>query len=402
MRVVIVGAGIGGLTAAALLGRAGHDVVVVERARALGEVGAGIQISPNASRVFAELEAAEELRAIGTAPRRVVLRRWEDDRELMTLDLAERLERRHGHPYVNVYRPDLIALLAQLAGSTPGVTMRLGEPVVDVSAEEPAIELASGARIGGDVVIGADGIHSKVQSMLFDAPPARFSCWVAYRALVPTERLGDMPVEVTNRLGPDAHLVSYFVGEHRQFVNLVAVVHEPDWAIESWTEPGDLETLRQHFDGWSPGVHELFDRIEPPIFRWALRDRAPLDSWVAPTGRVALLGDACHPMVPFAAQGACQAIEDAAILTRCFDVDSVSVPGALATYDATRRPRASELQARSFDNATTYHLPDGAEQRERDAFFGLLSSPAPNEPDPFDPIYAHDVFTEPLVTPSGR
>ncbi len=403
MRIVVVGAGIAGLTAAYLLGRRGHEVVIVERAGQLGEVGAGIQISPNASRVLHACGLGDAIAAAGVTPRRVVVRRWDDDRELLVRPLGERPVRRWGAPYLNVYRPDLIGVLHDALA--PVAQVRLGAEVVDVVASEtPArVELSDRAHLDGDVVLGADGIHSVVRRALLGDRPTRFSGWVAYRALVPRAQVPDLAIEVTNRVGPDAHLVSYAVGGDAEWFNLVCVVAEPDWAIESWTAPGDLAVLRRHFVGWSPGTQRLLSEIEPPVFRWALCDRTPLERWTH--GQVALLGDACHPMVPFMAQGACQAIEDAAVLDRCLaevpDDDPAAVALALRRYERTRRPRASELQARSFDNATTFHLPDGEAQRARDAAYARApnASDDPAAPDAMDDLYGHDASTAPLAAP---
>jgi len=176
-------------------------------------------------------------------------------------------------------------------------------------------------------------------------------------------------------------------------------VYEPDWNIESWTEPGELSVLRNYFKDWSSELQSLLDRIEEPIFKWALHDREPLDQWV--DGSVALLGDACHPMVPFMAQGACQAIEDAAILARCLDLPQAAsdIAGVLKIYEATRLPRASKLQARSFDNATTYHYPDGPEQQARDEFFASVRDSADDESSlaAMDSVYGYNPLTVGLV-----
>ncbi len=335
---------------------------------------------------------------MGTTPERIVLRRWEDDRELLVRPLGDAPLRRYGMPYFNVYRPDLIEVLAR---SVDGVARRFGTSVLDArtSDECAVVDLDTGEQLEADVVIGADGINSVVRGALFGDHPTRFTGWVAYRALIPREEVAHLRIEVGNRLGPNAHLVSYFVGANQRYLNLVCVVHEPDWSVESWTEPGDVATLRSYFSGWSPQLQSILDLVEAPIFKWALHDRTPLDRWT--NGRIALLGDACHPMVPFMAQGACQALEDAAVLARCLDLPEGSdVASALATYEATRRPRASAMQARSFDNATVYHHPDGDEQEQRDRFFaGLAEQGEGGGLGAMDSVYGHDPFATDLVTP---
>ncbi len=399
MRVVIVGAGIGGLTAAALLHRRGHDVQLIEKASGFGEVGAGLQLSPNGALVLAELGLAERLAEIGTTPTRIAVRRWADDSLLLSGTLGHAAVERFGHPYYNVYRPDLIDILAEAASEVP---VRFRTAVDDVRHAPDGsvlVQLGDGEELSADVVIGADGIHSVVRRSLFGPQKTRFSGWIAYRALVPRSAVPDQPVEATNRVGPGSHVVSYFVGREQRYLNLVCIVPETEWDVESWNEPGDLAVLRAHFAEWSPELNAILDHVTEPIFRWALHDREPLEQWTV--GSISLLGDACHPMVPFMAQGACQAIEDAAVLARCLDSadtgDRSSITRALSSYEATRKPRTSELQHRSFDNATTFHFADGPEQQQRDEFFHALTAGGVNGIDAFAWIYGYDALTTPLM-----
>lgn len=392
MRVAVVGAGIGGLTAAASLRRAGHDVHVFETAPRLGEVGAGIQVSPNGSRILERLGLGEALAAIGTTPVRVVIRRWDDDRRLTETPLGEHTRHRWGFPYYNVYRPDLIDVLRAACSN---VHFHFEHHVVDVSAEPPTIHFADGGSFGADLVIGADGIHSRVRTALFGEESTRFSGWVAYRALVPRVDVADLPIEVTNRLGPDAHVVSYFVGRDQRYLNLVCISHDDEWDVESWNEPGDADVLRGRFAEWSPALRHILERVRPSVFRWALHDRHPLPRWSS--GAVTLLGDACHPMVPFMAQGACQAIEDAAVLTRAID-ETNDVTTALRLYETARRPRTAAIQGRSFANATTFHHSDGPEQRERDANYARTSELGTAVLSSFDWLYGFDAIDEPWPT----
>ena len=392
MRVVIAGAGIGGMTLAVLLQRDGHDVVLVERSQAFAEVGAGIQISPNGTRILESIGLAEELKRIGTTPERIVLRRWEDDTELIVRPLSNRPVERYGHAYYNVYRPDLIEILA---GCLSDIETRFDTEVVGArdTGSGAALDLADGTSITADVAVGADGIKSTVRTSLFGAQPSRFSNFVAYRALVPREAVAELPVEVTNRMGPERHLVSYFVGEGQRYFNLVCVFPEPEWAVEGWNELGSISELRAHFDDWSPGLQNILEHVTDPVYRWALHDRPPLDTWTK--GRVTLLGDACHPMLPFMAQGACQAIEDGAVLSRLLThAGAGEAAEALRRYEQIRQPRAAEVQNRSWANATTYHLPDGPDQQTRDEFFASISE-ADGE-DAFDWLYDYDALTTDL------
>ena len=392
MRVAIAGAGIGGMTLAALLARTGHEVVLIEKASAFGEVGAGIQLSSNATRVLSVLGLDDELARIGTVPERVVLRRWKDDAVLLARPQGSLLVERYGHPYYNVYRPDLVDVLASVLGE---VDTHFDTEVVGARqvVDGAALDLSDGSSMEADVVVGADGIHSAVRSAVFGRSESRFSRSVAYRALIPRSAVPDLPVEVTNRLGPGQHLVSYFVGEGQRFLNLVCVVPESTWDVEGWNEPASADELRSHFAEWSPELVELLGLVDDPVFKWALHDRPPMERWV--DGRIALLGDACHAMLPFMAQGAAQAIEDAAVLARLLDRHGpAEVPAALDAYTRIRPPRAARLQELSLRNATMYHLPDGPEQQGRDELFAAAAQ-VPDH-DPFEWLYGHDVLTEEL------
>ncbi len=371
MKIAIIGAGIGGLTAAAFLHRSGHEVTVYESSPFLGEVGAGLQLSPNGTRVLERLGMSDRLRDICVTPERIVLRRWSDDAELLSTPLGHHAEDRWKAPYYNVYRPDLIELLAE---STAEVDIRFSSRVTSVETHDSGVslEIDNGDTQHADVLVGADGIHSVVRDSLFGAVPSRFSGMVAYRALLKREFAEDLAVETTNRMGPDAHVVSYFVGQNRKYLNLVAITNQDSWDIESWTEPGDVRELRNRFSDWSPQLKEILQRVEEPVYRWALYDRQPLPTWVK--GRTTLLGDACHPMVPLLAQGACQAIEDAAVLSDC--LGSMPASDALSEYERIRLARTANIQAQSFRNAVTYHLHDGEEQRQRDSMYSRASGSA--------------------------
>ena len=218
--------------------------------------------------------------------------------------------------------------------------------------------------VTADVLVGADGIHSAVRELLFGPQDARFTGCAAYRGLVPAERLADLELEVTAQvwMGPGRHFVHYFVQAER-LVNFVAVVEQDSWTRESWTDQGDLAAALAEYEGWHPQVRTILGAVDR-TFVWALFDRAPLERWSA--GRVTLLGDACHPMLPFMAQGAAQAVEDGATLTACLLRERDDIPEALRPYERLRLPRASKIQGLSAANKIRFHLPDGPEQQERD------------------------------------
>ena len=395
MRIVIVGAGIGGLTAAIALARTGHDVVVLERAASVSPLGAGLQVSANARRVLVDLGLGDEFSSVATEPSRIVVRRWQDDAVLGESPLTGVHDAMFGHAYASVARNDLARILVDAASRTPNMELRFGAGVDGVSVDGPHASVRSGGTtIEADVVVGADGIHSAVRAVVSGKDSPRFSGWAAYRAQVPRDRVAHLPVETTNRVGPGAHVVSYFIGRDMSHLNLVFIAPESQWTGESWTEQTSLQSLRAAFEGWSSQLQQLIDAVEEPVYKWALYDREPLATWC--NGPVALLGDAAHPMLPFMAQGACQAIEDAAVLARCLAAPSMN-PGqiarALKQYEATRMERATKIQSVSYLNRVVFHYPDGDEQRARDEMFGSDSWSRAT-----DWVYDHDPLTVPLVS----
>ena len=222
----------------------------------------------------------------------------------------------------------------------------------------------NGARTEADVLVGADGIHSVVRSEVFGPGKPRFTGCTAYRGLVPAGRLHDLALEATAQvwMGPGRHFVHYFV-RNRRLVNFVAIIEQDTWTRESWTDRGDLTDALAAFEGWHLHVRAILGAVDE-TFIWALFDHAPLKRWSA--GRVTLLGDACHAMLPFMAQGGAQAIEDGATLAACLAAAGPDITKALRRYERLRIPRASRLQAMSASNKTRFHLPDGRQQRERD------------------------------------
>jgi salicylate hydroxylase len=384
MRVIVVGGGIGGLTAALTLMRAGLDVEVFEQAPELHEVGAGIQISPNATRILHRLGLGETLERIGVRPLTFEFIRWDDGRVLMRSPLGDECVQLFGAPYYHFHRADLQMVLA---AAVPSKRIHLGYRCVGVAERHDRAEASfhDGSIAEADAIIGADGIHSAVRTAILGPESPRFSGNVAYRGLVPAARLAHLGMEPRSNLwvGPNRHFVHYFVGAGR-YVNWVGVVPD-EWRVESWTARGEIADALAKFDGWHPRVREIISAADVTN-RWALYDRDPLETWAV--GRVALLGDAAHAMLPFMAQGAVQSVEDAAVLARCLGaVSTGGVAAALRRYEAIRKPRASQCQMGSRNNAVMFHLPDGEEQRTRDA---NLSS-ALNGLGSRGWLYAHDV-----------
>jgi salicylate hydroxylase len=385
LRVAIVGGGIGGRCALRFLRRAGLcNISLYERAPAVVDGGAGIQMSPNAVRLLERLGLGGQLRA--AAIRLEVgweQRRWQDGRVLFSQALGTRCEEEFGAPYYVVHRADLLRMLG---AGRPDPAVHMGRRCVHVDQTGPdaRLTLEDGSVAHADVVIGADGVHSRVQSGVGTPVSPRFSGLAAYRCLVPADRAPDLTRRpaFTAWLGPGRHLVHYPVSGGR-LINVAAAVPATAWRDESWTARGRVADLVAEFAGWDERLVRLVSAAET-VWIYAMHDREPLDRWVS--GRVALLGDAAHPMLPAMAQGAAQAIEDAAVLARCLrGADAGTAPAALLRYQDARLPRATRIQRLSRGRPTQNHLPDGPEQRRRDAEFARLD-PSEN----FAWIYGHD------------
>jgi len=370
--IAVIGGGIGGLAAALSLVRAGFDVHVYEQMREAREVGAGIQISPNATRILHRLGLAEKLRTMGVQPLALRQRRWDDGRTLGFAPLGESLEQACGAPYYQTHRADL---LNALLGQFPAERYHTGHRLSHLAERGDRVEAGfeNGEEITADAVIGADGIHSAVHRLLFGGENPQFTGCVAYRGLVDADKLAalNLPVEFQVWMGPGKHFVHYFVRSGRM-VNFAALVDQDSWIHESWTQQAEVAQVLAAFQGWHPQVRSILEQVDE-AFAWGLFDRPSMKQWSA--GRVTLLGDACHPMLPFMAQGAAQAVEDGAVLAACLAKSGGrDIPEALRMYESSRLPRASRVQAASRENKTRFHLPDGEEQRARDALLGNAST----------------------------
>jgi salicylate hydroxylase len=372
---VIAGAGIGGLCTSLCLAREGWRVSLYEKAKVLEETGAGLQLSPNASAILGRLGVIERLTPFALRPDAIRIRRARDGATLAVMPLDD-AERRWGAPYLVVHRADLQRALLEAIARESSITLQTGTAVagfasgssgVAVAVEQGAVRL----KAAGDCVIGADGVRSFVRQRL-GADRATFSGWTAWRATVDTARAPPAMhrEEATLWLGRKAHLVHYPL-RGGAIINVVATVDEdfcPDGA-DFWSSPGEPGFLEARFSGWAEPARDLL-RGAPDWRKWPLFDCPPIASWV--TGRVALMGDAAHPMLPFLAQGAAQAIEDASalgeVLTRGQNIEE-----SLRAYQEARCRRAARVQRASRRQAKIYHL-GGPAALLRDAALRALGS----------------------------
>lgn len=372
LRIAIVGGGLGGLAAALFLRRLGLEAIVYEQATQLREVGAGIVVAPNMVRLLDALGLADRLSSSAVRLEGAwEFRRWQDGRVLFAKLMGDECARLYGTDCYVAHRADLLTLLLQ---ALPDDAIRLDHCCVEVSQNENEAELTFASRAGrktkvtADVVIGADGIHSVIRPAVAAEVDSRFSGLCAFRCLVPAEDAPGMALRPVHTVwfGPGRHLVQYPISGGR-LVNVVAIVPAGDWRTESWTTDGEIPDLIKEFEGWDPRLHQLLNSARSTK-RWALYDRYPLQRWIA--GRIALLGDAAHAMLPFLAQGAAQAFEDAFVLAECLkNADRNSVSHALQRYEAIRQPRANQIQVASRGREVRYHLDDGPEQQQRDSLF---------------------------------
>jgi salicylate hydroxylase len=362
-QVAVVGGGIGGLGAALSLLRTGFDVHVYEQARALREVGAGIQVSPNASRVLHGFGLGDELAKLGVRPLASHQRRWDDGRTLLKTPLGDAVVAAFGFPHYQSHRADVLSMLIN---AFPVERLHTSHRLIAFTDRGDSVEMEfeNGKRVITDALIGADGIHSTVRRSLFGPESPHFTGCVAYRGLVPAEKVRHLNVEVNAQIwmGPSKHIVMYYVASKR-LLNIVGIIERDSWTGESWTDRGHVDDLRAAFSSWDPYLRAIIETIEE-TFIWGLFDRVPLPRWSV--GRVTLLGDACHPMLPFMAQGAAQALEDGVSLAGCL-ARADNIPAALTRYEKMRLPRTSCMQGMSSANKYRFHLPDGTAQQERDA-----------------------------------
>ena len=373
LSVAVVGAGMGGLATAAALRRAGIAVNVYEQASKFTRLGAGIQIGCNAMKVLRGFGLEPLMRASAFYPRSWNNREYDSGDVRFDMIFGETAEARYGAPYLLGHRGDLHSALAS---AVPAEAIHLAHRVVGIDQRSDRgvkLTFENGSSIEADAVVASDGVHSFVKEQLFGKDEPNFTGRIAYRTVFPAALLNGYAIDdCTKWWGPDRHIVIYYVKPDRSEVYFVTSQPEPGFTIESWSAMGDVGELRKAFDGFHPQVRQVLAAC-PSVHKWALFDRNPQAHWGE--GNVTLLGDACHPMTPYMAQGAAMAIEDAAVLSRCLEgVDRDGVESAFRRFEATRKPRTSRVQLSSRTNT----------------WLKTRTDP--------DWVYGYDAWNEPLAT----
>jgi len=371
--VLIVGGGIGGMTAALCFAQRGFQVHLFEKSGEFSEAGAGIQLSPNCSRVLHSLELEWPLQAASFLPEHAEVRHFQSGQTIMRTPLGESVVSRYGFPYYHVHRADLLEVLLRAAKRLDNIELHTNCELTEFEQTDDIVRVnAGGQSFEGQLLLGADGIHSAVRTELFGPVAPQFTGNVAWRTTIPAARLPDGLVRPASTawFGPKRHFVHYYV-RGGALVNCVGVVEKTGWEHESWTEHGELDEFESDFAGWHADLTRLFDEMDSEnCYKWALFDRKPMKRWSK--GRITLLGDACHATLPFMAQGAAMAIEDAAVLSTVMASES-SVVQALSRYESLRRVRTRKIQLGSRRNAQAFHA-DGVKAWARNRVMGVAAS----------------------------
>ena len=363
-KVLIAGAGIGGLTAAACLLQRGFKVALYEQASQLSEVGAGVQSSANAVRVLYDLGLKSQLDKVAVRPKAFEFRRYNTAELLHRIPLGESHEATHGAPYFHLHRADIHELLAQkVYGLDPGcIHLNAKVDKFEETNQGVSLHLSDGLCVQGDVLIGADGIKSVIRSQILGQTPVTYTGDIAWRGVIPVNRL---PADIMDRIstvwcGPKKHAVMYYL-RGGSLMNFVGLVEHDQPETESWTQKRPWEELKADFSGWHPVVQTVIDAIDKDAcYRYALNNRPPVSNWS--TAKATLLGDAAHPTLPYMASGAAMAIEDAAVITRCL-LSCSDVSDALSLYQKSRMERTARIVNGSTQSRGLYRIEDEDEMR---------------------------------------
>ena len=346
-RVAVVGAGLGGLSVAGFLQRAGFLVTVYEQAPSFSRIGAGIILSANAMKAFRRLGIEESLVETGIKPKSYVSRAWNTGETMYEIFFDAASEAKYGGPYINIHRGDLHGVLEKVV--TPN-TIVFNHRLVGLDETGDAVILAfdNGFRVEADIVIGADGIRSKVREHLLGSEPPRFAGAVAQRAIFPTARLRGLGIpDCTKWWGPDRHALPYFMTNRRDEIYVIGVLPAQAWDSDASSLPSSRNEMLEAFSGFHDDLRKVLEVAED-VSLWPIYDRERNDQWSS--GRIVLIGDACHPMRPYMAAGGAMAVEDGVILSRCLEKFD-NYHEAFAWYSATRIPRVADVQRISTENS---------------------------------------------------
>jgi salicylate hydroxylase len=362
LKVGIIGGGIGGLTAALALLKRGIDVEVYEQSNLLKEVGAGVQIGSNGTRVLFALGLEEALYRVQVVPVRREIRHWRTGETWNWFELGATSAGRFGTPHLMLHRGDLLAVLAEAVQGLKTSAVTLGKRCIAVeqTTEQAEVRFADGDVRRFPFVIGADGIHSRVRAGMFGADRPEFAGCVAWRGLVAMDRLPPRLARMvgTNWLGPLGHVLHYPV-RRGEMMNFISIVERDDWQAESWTTEGTKGELANDLRDWHADVHTLIDGLDA-AYKWALMVRGPMARWSR--GRITLLGDACHPTLPFLGQGAVMAIEDAYVVSACLEKYFGDPMMALARYEEIRQERTAAVVRKAHENRSQIFSPALADE----------------------------------------
>ena len=385
MNVIIVGAGIGGLVSALCLDAKGHKVKIYEQAEILSELGAGIQLSPNATKVLNYLGLFKDLEPYIFEPNSFQFLNFSTGKVITERKLGEAIKKDFNSPNYDIHRADLQRVLLNKI-KVKNIDIHSNMKVTNVgNNKNSAFIEVDGKEIQADLVIGADGIHSKVSDSLFGKKEIIYTGNVAWRMLIPVEILPENLIlpDTTVWLGPNKHFVTYHVNGGKN-LNCVCLVEQDGWFNESWSEKGEIEELKKAYKGWNRTIETLLQHADPnTLYKWALHDRLPMKQWSK--GRIVVLGDAAHPMLPFLAQGAAMAIEDGAVLANCID-NFDEVEEALKYFEKIRKPRTSYVQSAARRNAKVLHL-SGLAAILRNLVMGYIGNKI------FKKLYSYDALS---------